>query len=798
MRSFRYLACAFSWLPALAAQSRYALPPQPLVDCVLAPPPPQVSLAPTGKTLALVAHEGLPSLETVARPMLGLAGRRIDPATRGGQRGTRGTGITLVAVADPKPRAVALPAECDVGAPIWSADGKRFAFTNTTNAAIELWVCDVANATAKRVEGVRLCATLASPVRWHSDQDHLLCFTVANPGPASAAPRAPLGPSIEEVRGTKTPVRTYPDLLRSERDEQLFEHYMTSQLVMVDAASGAVQPIGAPALWESCDASPGGEHLLVKRLVRPFSYRIGAQGFPSEVLVLDLAGKTVRTIAALPSEETVPIEGVPTGPRAVRWEPGQPATLTWVEALDGGNPKTKVEARDRVMRSLALDAGGERVRSLFTTQHRFQGMQTLGAGRGRTWNEYDRDRKWRRSWVQAQGLAGDQPVVWHEGSTQDAYGDPGRPVTELDARGDSHVVFSGSTILLEGDGSSPAGDRPFLDRLDLATKKRERLFECATQRYERVVKVLSEDANLLLITSESKTEAPNWYVLDRSTATRTAVTNFVDPVAALTKGITKQRLEYDRKDGTKLTATLYLPPGHEAGNPLPVFVWAYPREFTDAATAGQVRGSEHRYTRLSPLSPLMMLLAGYAVLDDASMPVVGPPETANDTFVEQIVASAQAAIDKVVALGVGDRARFAVGGHSYGAFMTANLLAHCNLFQCGIARSGAYNRTLTPFGFQSERRTYWEAPQIYHALSPFSYADKIDEPLLLIHGEADDNPGTFPVQSQRLFQAISGHGGKARLVMLPHEAHGYRAKESVLHVLAEMVRWLDANLKPVR
>lgn len=131
--------------------------------------------------------------------------------------------------------------------------------------------------------------------------------------------------------------------------------------------------------------------------------------------------------------------------------------------------------------------------------------------------------------------------------------------------------------------------------------------------------------------------------------------------------------------------------------------------------------------------------------------------------------------------------------------MTANLLAHSDLFRAGIARSGAYNRTLTPFGFQSERRTFWEAPEMYAKVSPFWYADKIKEPILLIHGEADNNQGTFPIQSERMFAAIRGNGGTARLVMLPLEAHGYAAKESTEHTLFEMVQWFDKwvkNAKP--
>jgi dipeptidyl aminopeptidase/acylaminoacyl peptidase len=276
-----------------------------------------------------------------------------------------------------------------------------------------------------------------------------------------------------------------------------------------------------------------------------------------------------------------------------------------------------------------------------------------------------------------------------------------------------------------------------------------------------------------------------------------ALTRFADPTPQI-RGIKQELLTYERADGVKLSGTLYLPADHVEGTKLPLFVWAYPLEYTDPATAGQNTNATTRALRIRGASHLALVLAGYAVLDNATMPVVGDPETMNDTFVEQIVASAQAAIDACVARGVADPDHVGVGGHSYGAFMTANLLAHCDLFRAGIARSGAYNRTLTPFGFQSERRTIWQARDTYVTLSPFFVADRIDEPLLMIHGEKDSNTGTFPIQSERLYQAVKGNGGAARLVMLPGEDHGYQARESVLHTVAEMLDWCERHVRSER
>jgi len=307
--------------------------------------------------------------------------------------------------------------------------------------------------------------------------------------------------------------------------------------------------------------------------------------------------------------------------------------------------------------------------------------------------------------------------------------------------------------------------------------------------------LLTDDAAQFITRRETPTDAPNYFIRSAgASADRKPLTQFPDATPQL-RGIKKQLVTYKRADGVQCSFTLYLPPNYKEGTRLPTVVWAYPLEFNDAGTAGQITGSTQRTTQIVGPSHLFFLLEGYAVLDNATMPVVGDPETVNNTYVEQIVMSAKAAIDKATEMGVTDPERVGVGGHSYGAFMTANLLAHSDLFRAGIARSGAYNRTLTPFGFQSERRTLWEAPDMYIRVSPFMVAQKINEPILMIHGEADDNTGTFPIQSERMYQALKGHGATVRLVMLPFEAHGYSGRESIDHVLYEMLSWFDKYVK---
>jgi dipeptidyl aminopeptidase/acylaminoacyl peptidase len=576
--------------------------------------------------------------------------------------------------------------------------------------------------------------------------------------------------------------------LKTAYDDALFEYYFRSQLAFVNATTGAQTPVGTPSVFAMAAASPDGAFILVSRLERPFSHLVPYPDFARKVEVWSSTGKLVRTIADLPSNETVPMMGVPVGPRDCAWNPAEPATLVWTEALDGGDLRTKVPHRDRLCVLQAPFAGSPSEWLKF--EHRVQDLSWTSANVAFV-TEFARATRMRRTWVVSAGVA---RQAWQL-SEEDRYKDPGRPVSKPSYGGGPAVIMqAGDWVFLEGDGASPQGDRPFLDRFNVKTFDIERLFQCEGESYETVAAVLADNGRTLLTRFETVKRAPNFLVRDLVKRTERALTDFVDPAPQLS-GVERQFITYARKDGVTLSGTLYLPPGYKKGDRLPLVMWAYPREFTDPAMAGQVSGSPYRFTRYSGPSHLFFLTQGYAVLDNPSMPIVGPGETANDTYVEQLVSSAQAAIDAVVGMGVADRDRIGVGGHSYGAFMTANLLAHSRLFRAGIARSGAYNRTLTPFGFQSEQRTFWEVPEIYARMSPFWYANAVKDPILLIHGEADDNSGTFPIQSERFYMALKGHGATARYVSLPNEAHGYVARESVLHTLYEMLAWFDKYVK---
>jgi dipeptidyl aminopeptidase/acylaminoacyl peptidase len=789
----------------------YRLPPPDVVEMFDAPPTPAAVISPDRRTMLLVDYEAYPSIELLARPYLKLGGLRIDPAIAGRQRTSRFTGITIVPVDGGPSIPVALPEEAKISVPVWSHDSTLFAFTRDLPDGIDVWVADARTGVARPIPDLRVSDVLTGAFGWNpliapdlrdvpaaplddaSSGGRLLVRRVPpDRGPAPETPRVPSGPRIEETAGKRSQVATYQDLLDSEHDEDLFEYYATTQLALVDVDGGTVAPIGAPGMITSARFSPDGAYLLVTRLKRPFSYRVPYGYFARTAEVWDRDGNVVATVADLPVSDEVPRQGVPTGPRSVVWQEKKPATLLWAEALDGGDPTVTVPHRDAI---LTLSAPfTDAPREVLRVTHRFAGWDWTDREDQVFLTEYDRDRRWHTTALLDLAEPAESRTVLFDLSINDAYSDPGNPVYQTKPSGERTMIQDGDQVYLAGRGASERGDRPFLDRLDLETGETERLFECDDEGYEVFVAFADSARRRLITRRETSTQPPNYCVLDLDSGERRWLTDFRDPHPQFT-GAKKELLRYIREDGVPLSGTLYLPPGWEPehGPRLPAVIWSYPMDYSDPATAGQVRGSDNTFTRLLGASPLWFLTQGYAVLMDATMPVVGDPETMNDSFIEQIVASARAAIDTLDEMGVIDRERVIAAGHSYGGFMTANLLAHTDLFAAGIARSGAYNRTLTPFGFQTERRSFWEAREVYHRVSPFTYADQIRRPLLLIHGETDNNSGTFTIQSERLFQAIQGSGGTARLVILPHESHGYRARESILHVIAEMFDWADTH-----
>jgi dipeptidyl aminopeptidase/acylaminoacyl peptidase len=726
--------------------------------------------------------------------MLKLAGMRIDPVARSPFEVSFERGLLFRATDSQQTFRVPLGDKPRLDEVRWSHHSDAFAFTLVTDHGTELWLATIHDPTRPTKLTDRLSTVLTS-FQFHPDGKHLICTLVPQDQTAEPlSPCRPSGPNIQESSGVTSPTRTYQDLLATPHDELLFDYYGTSQLAEIDF-DGEVTPLGEPAMVFAVEVSANGENFLVSTLRRPFSYMLPYPSFPRKIEVWDRKGKLLHLVAELPMADNVPIEGVPLGPRRVQWTSSDPATLHWFEALDGGDPRREVPYRDRLIEFAAPFIGEPR--ELLKIQHRAMRVSYLADPDQFAVTDYDRDRRWIRTELFHRARLSSGPQVLIDRNLRDAYGDPGSIVSILNEHGHAIARQDGLWIYFSGDGSSPEGDLPFLDRYHLMSGAKERLWRCDQGCYENpaLLTSSSQSAKPSMITRhQSPASPPNYFVRDLQAGHSIPLTDFVDPTPQIRK-IQKTLVKYQRADGVSLSATLYLPANYQEGTRLPLFVWAYPMEFTDASVAGQITTSPWAFTRITGLSHLSLLTQGYAIMDNATMPVVGSPEKMNDTFVEQIVASAKAAIDFAAGMGVADPSRVAIGGHSYGAFMTANLLAHCDFFRAGVARSGAYNRTLTPFGFQSERRPFWEAVEVYMNLSPFRHAHRIKSPLLLIHGEEDNNPGTFPLQSQRLFQAIKGNGGTVRLVMLPLEGHGYRARESILHTHAETIAWLNKYVK---
>jgi dipeptidyl aminopeptidase/acylaminoacyl peptidase len=783
------------------SQEPYRQPPPPIAQILDAEPTPLIRLSPDRSRLLFLDRHALPPIAEVAAPELALAGSRINPRTNGPSRSTVSLkGFRLRDVADQGDGIpVETPPGLKLGIPDWSPDGKFIAFSAASDTGITLWVADAATGKARALTNDRLNEASGSGFVWRPDSSGLIAaMTLADRGPAPPDFSTPTGPVVQQSDGKPAPNRTYQDLLTGPTDEARFDYYFSCQLVSVPLHNGEPQPIGPPGIHDGFSPSPSGDYLLVQTIHRPYSYLMPAGRFPVRIEVWDRQGTVVHTLVDRPLPVEIPIafDATLPGPRSPGWRSDAPATLVWVEALDGGIPANDGPKRD-VLRSLPAPFDGNPT-DLIAVDFRLGGV-TWSTGDLAIVSESWWKTRRQRTWIIHPDDPSVPPRLLFDRSSEDRYSDPGSFLTRATPNGRRLLQRTpdGRAAYLAGAGASPEGDRPFLDRIDLASGTTERLFRSEPPAYEDVVAPLDDQATRLLTRRESVHDVPNYFIRNLADGSLTPITHFQDPAPQLA-GLSPELFRYKRADGLELSGKLYLPPGYDPkrDGPLPFVLWAYPREFKSADAASQVTGSPHQFTRPSGISHLFLLTQGYGILDGPAMPIIGQGDAEpNDTYVEQLVAGAQAAVDALVDRGLAQRGRIAVGGHSYGAFMTANLLAHSNLFAAGIARSGAYNRTLTPFGFQAEERTFWEARETYGAMSPFAYADRIKAPLLLIHGQADNNSGTFPIQSERMYAAIRGNGGTARLVLLPAESHGYQARESVGHTLFEMVDWLDRHVK---
>jgi dipeptidyl aminopeptidase/acylaminoacyl peptidase len=799
MRRLTLFFLLLSFLGSMAQTGTgYQLPPKDVADLLLAKPTPAVSIGGKGEWMLLSERNPYPTVEELGQPEIRIAGLRLNPANFSPSRQVFINNFKLKNIRSGKEVAVTgLPPALLASGISWNPSENKIAFLNTSASKVDLYVIDVVTQKAAKINKQAVNNTLGAACTWLDDNTVLYKATTALAGAAPKKSITPKGPTIQENLGKAAPSATFQDLIKSPYDEDLFQFYGTAQLVQ--NRNGIETKIGAPAIYLMVSPSPDKKYLLTRTIHRPFSYLVTAGGFPATLNITDMTGKVVRQLAELPSAEGTPsgYDNTQNVPRAFEWRDDEAATVVWAQPLDSGLIKKQVAFHDAVY-SLTAPFTGE-PKELFKTTLRYRGT-TWGDASLALVTEGLRSKQLNR--VSRYNTTSNTLEKLYDLNQTDAYNNPGEPVTEKNKWGREVIVTvdGGQKILMNNTvGSSAKGDLPFLAKYDLTAKKNEIVWRCPQGSYEYVADVLDPHRLVVVTRRETQTDVPNYFLKDlvRKIADR-PLTGFANPYPQLV-GVTKQKVFYKRADSVDLTGDLYLPKGYnkDKDGPLPVVMWAYPREFNSANDAAQVRGSEHRFPTISWASPVFYVTQGFAVLDNAEMPIVAKDSASkpNDDFVAQLQMNAEAAINKLAEMGVGDKTRVAVGGHSYGAFMTANLLAHTNLFKAGIARSGAYNRTLTPFGFQNEERTYWQAPQLYYDMSPFSYADKIKTPLLLIHGEADDNPGTFPINSERLFNAVKGHGGTVRLVMLPYEAHSYRGKENLLHMLAEQSRWLEKYVK---
>ncbi len=766
----------------------YLNPPKAIVDVLDAPRPPVMAgLTPKRTHLIFMEAPAYPSLSELAQPVEAIAGIRFNALNRSPQTINRFTDVWLKAVNGGAQVRFKLPVGAHVSQVSFSPNGRWVAMARVLDDRLELLIGNCADGAVRSVPNVTLNGVPNLDIEWVGDEDRVLVTATSDTTKEAARPtvRVATAPAVQESVGRAGTLMTFPDLLKNTQDEAVFERFSTSQIVQINVTDLSVKKVGLPAIVQSMSVSPNKKYLMINSIQKPFSYVVPYWNFASKTQVLNLETNGSVVVNERGVQDRLPAEGVPIGPRSFVWNPHETATLIFAQALDGGDPKNAVPHRDELF--ILNEPFSNKPNTWAKVVHRYQGTRWLSESK-RAWvADYDRDKKQvTHALIDAKGAS----EVLFSLNINERYKDPGSPVTMPMANGKNVILERNGKLLLRGQGATPQGDRPFMDRFDLANKTTERLFHSDPERLQAVLAPLDDDAKAYVYVSQSLNEPPN-YFLRQGDDKPIALTDYKDPSPILRK-ISKQLVTYDRADGVKLSFTLYLPPDYDvkSGKKLPALLWAYPMEFTDASTAGQVSGSTKTFTQIRGSSPLFMALAGYAVMMDATMPVVGEPKVVNDTFVQQVVDSAKAAVDKAATLGV-DPDRVVVAGHSYGAFMTANLLAHSDVFRAGIARSGAYNRTLTPFGFQGERRNFWEAKELYQKISPFNFAEKINEPLLMIHGEIDDNPGTFPIQSERMYQAIRGVGGTVRLVMLPHEKHGYRARESVGHTLAEMLGWME-------
>ncbi|APY07644.1 S9 family peptidase [Winogradskyella sp. J14-2] len=791
----KVLVCCFL-VSGYAQQSlTYQQPSEEILELADVELAPGVQIDSKGERMVLLYRNQYKSIEELSETELRLAGLRINPVTNIGSRTNYYTNLKVKKIKDKEATQVSgLPENARLSGFSWSPDETMIACLNTTTKGVEVWVLDIAQAKVTKLTDANVNANMRSTISWFKDNKHLLVKMLPSDRKdlIDTATAVPTGPTVSVSDGAKAQNRTYQDLLKTPNDEFNFEQLARSEIKKV-SITGTVEDFLGADMYRGVSFSPDGNYIMVTKVKRPFSYIVTYTRFPYESIIYDVNGKMIKSVNDVPLDEVRPKGFMATrmGKRSMQWRGDKPATLVWAEALDNGDPEVKVDYRDVVYQ---LDAPfNGKPKEILKTKQRFSGIQWGNENNAIAFDYWWNTRNLKTYLFNPSN--GDSKII-SDRNYQDVYSDPGNFITSKNEYGRYTLTMNGNKLYLMGDGYSEKGQFPFIDEYNINSGKTNRLYQSEyTDKLESLYDAIDMKKGEILVRIESKTEYPNYYIRNIKKDNLTPITAFENPFKSL-ENVDKRVISYKRDDGLDLEGTLYLPLDYKEGEKYPMILWAYPREYKDKASASQSTSNPNEFVYPYWGSPIYWVTKGYVVLDDAAFPIVGEgDEEPNDSFRTQLVANGKAAIDAVDNLGYIDRDKVAVGGHSYGAFMTANLLSHSDLFAAGIARSGAYNRTLTPFGFQSEERSYWEAPEIYYNMSPFMHADKMKTPLLLIHGVADNNSGTYPLQSERYFNALKGLGAPVRLVMLPKESHGYRAKESIMHMLWEQDQWLEKHVK---
>ena len=778
----------------------YQKPPPEILELVDITLPPRVLIDENKNFMIYLYRNSYKSIDELSSPEIKLAGLRLNPNSNSRSRTNYYNNIMISKMdqIDKSAKQIkGLPKNPKLANIKWSPDQTKIAMTNTKEEGVELWYIDLEKLTAKKLTGPKLNASLGDVITWYQDSKNILTkFKLKNsPDIIDGEDVVPTGPIISSNDGKKAQNRTYQDLLKNEVDEKNFETLARSVLSKV-SLKGKTKLLAKKNLYHEIDFSPDGKFILISIIQKPFSYLVPYYRFPMKYAIYSSKGKELTVLHEVPLIEDLPkgFMAVRTGPRNFSWRSDRPSNLIFVEALDGGNPKTDTKYRDEIF-EVGYPFKQNKV-SLLKTINRFYRIDwcndTLALGYDYWWNSRNT-----KTYIFSPSNTNKEPKIIIDRNYQDRYNDPGSFVKRRNFYGKSILAMNKQNLYLMGDGFRDDGQFPFIDQLNLESLKKVRLYESSFKDKKEDLLDFEADNNMILTRIESASEYPNYFFRDLKTESLTKITDFENPFLSI-MDVSKEVIEYKRSDGIDLSATLYLPKGYDINKKqkLPMIMWAYPREFKDNKSASQITQNKNEFTFPYWGSPIYWLTRGYVVLDDVSFPIIGEGDNQpNDNFRKQLVDNASSAINRVYELGYIDKEKVAIGGHSYGAFMVANLLSHSKLFAAGIARSGAYNRTLTPFGFQSEERNYWEAPDTYYNMSPFMHAEKVKTPLLLIHGEEDNNSGTYPLQSERYFNALKGLGATTRLVMLPKESHSYRAKESIMHMLWEQDRWLERYVK---